>query len=172
MEDGDCDIKPCTLAFECESESDSTFQPTPPSQTSSHSPPPSPKSTTPPCSTLNTEPKPAEGLSNHLMKSNRHTLNSFFVKVTAEEKADLDRCEFEELKSKHEMNLERREKEKREKLLDTREKAKARQQAFRDRKKAEREEAGETSQRGKVSMGNSSNESRLILVTKAKASRF
>lgn len=160
MEDGDCNVKPSSLADtskEYDSESGFTFQLAPSLQMSPHSPPPSLKHISPLPNMLVADPKSAEDVPAQPTNKGCHTLNAFFVKVTAEEKAEADKREFEELKIKQEMNFERAEKEKRKKLLNTREKAKARQQAFHDHRKAKKKEAGETSEQGKVSESNYSN---------------
>ncbi|KAE9391524.1 hypothetical protein BT96DRAFT_831923 [Gymnopus androsaceus JB14] len=118
------------------------------------------------------DPADLEKASAKLTKDDRCSLDAFFMKITPERKAEDDKREFEELAAEREEMKEMKEKHERQNLLDKREKAKGRQQAFRDRAKAKKEEAGETSQQGKVSDDNETTKQLLIPYIEAKASRL
>ncbi|KAJ3787771.1 hypothetical protein GGU10DRAFT_414740 [Lentinula aff. detonsa] len=133
VEDGDCVDSTCKF----------TFRMLLPSSTTSCSPSPAPSDT--PTSISYTPHDAPDPVSKVACQS----LVNFLVDVTPEERAEATKCEFERMKNEWELKQERQEKADHEKLLDKREKGKQRQQAYRDRKKAQKVATGDNSQQKK-----------------------
>ncbi|KAJ3792120.1 hypothetical protein GGU11DRAFT_761029 [Lentinula aff. detonsa] len=134
VEDGDCVDSTCKF----------TFQLSLPSWTTLCSPSPAPSDT--PTSILYTPHEAPDPVS----KVSCQSLDNFLVDVTPEERAEATKCEFERMKNEWESKQERQEKADREKLLDKCEKGKQRQQAYCDRKKAQKVATGDDSQQKKL----------------------